>query len=368
MQTILIEQEKMKTADFSRRDFLKLGGISLLGASATLSFGTKVFATPTGTPFGPVRFAVVTDAHVDIKGVNAMKMSAFSSECVAKTVADLNMEKNLDFVMVTGDLLLDGEWENAREIKKHLDRLNVPYYVVAGNHDYMPANPKNRRDGFTYMTIDEFVTFFNGHGYDHSGSRYYARSIKPGMRIIALDACLPDEQVKWGGYIPADQLAWLDAELSGHPHDLNLVFMHHNFVGWSEDETSGGPKQWFNIDNAADVRAVLSKHKKAAPVAISGHRHIGMNHKEIEGVSYFIAPSLNSHPMRYTVFTISNEAIVWKTPMVSVPENLHLQARENLLNAKWWRDTRLEARNSANDRAVLQLYENSDMVTGIKKF
>jgi len=357
----------MSTKDFSRRDFMKLGGLSLLGASVTLSFGTKVFATPTGTPFGPIRFAVVTDAHVDVKGVNAMKMSAFSSECVERTVADLNREKDLDFVMVTGDLLQDGEWENAREIKKHLDRLSAPYYVVAGNHDYMPANPKVRREGFTYMTIQDFVKFFNGHGYDQPGSRYWARSIKPGFRIIALDACLPDEQVKWGGVIPAEQLAWLDAELSSHSRELNLTFMHHNFLSWSEDEMTGGPKQWFNIDNAADVRAVLSRHKTAAPVAISGHRHIGLNYKEIEGVTYFIAPALNSHPMRYTVFNISNEAIAWKTPMVSVSENVHLQARENLLDAKWWRDSRLEARNSANDRSVLQLYENNDLVAGAKK-
>ena len=47
-----------------------------------------------------------------------MKMSGISSECVKRTVADLNGEKELAFVMVTGDLLLDGEVENAQEIKK----------------------------------------------------------------------------------------------------------------------------------------------------------------------------------------------------------------------------------------------------------
>ena len=164
----------MNANDFSRREFLKLGGMSILGAAMTVNFGRKAFATPTGTPFDPVRFAVITDAHIDIKGTNAMKMSAISSECVEKTVADLNEEKELAFVMVTGDLLQDGEVENAQEIKKYLDQLTVPYYVLSGNHDYVPADPKKRREGFTYMTIEEFVKYFNGHGYDDSYQRYYA--------------------------------------------------------------------------------------------------------------------------------------------------------------------------------------------------
>jgi len=58
----------MNANDFSRREFLKLGGMSIFGAAMTLNFGTKAFATPTGTPFDPVRFAVITDSHIDIKG------------------------------------------------------------------------------------------------------------------------------------------------------------------------------------------------------------------------------------------------------------------------------------------------------------
>jgi len=87
-------------------------------------------------------------------------MSGISSECVKRTVADLNGEKELAFVMVTGDLLLDGEVENAQEIKKYLDQLTVPDYVLSDNHDYVPADPKKRREGFTLMTIEEFVKFF----------------------------------------------------------------------------------------------------------------------------------------------------------------------------------------------------------------
>jgi len=41
--------------------------MSIFGAAMTINFGTKAFATPTGAPFDPVRFAVITDSHIDIK-------------------------------------------------------------------------------------------------------------------------------------------------------------------------------------------------------------------------------------------------------------------------------------------------------------
>ncbi len=357
----------METNKFSRREFIKLGGMSLITATAAMNFGTKVFAASSRTPFNPVQFAVITDSHVDIKGKNAMKMSAISLDCVQKAVEGLNMEKNLSFVMVTGDLLQDGELENAQAIKKALDQLKAPYYVLAGNHDYDPILPNIRREGFTYMSIEDFVKFFQGHGYGNALKRYYALQIKPGLRIIALDAELPLEPKTWAGIVPEEQLAWLDKQLTDHANDLNLVFMHHNFVIWTDDELKGGPKQWFCAENAANVRAILAKHATAAPVAISGHRHIGLNYKELNGVNYFIAPALNSHPMRYSVFTVSNDAISWKTPMVAVPTSAHLEARNNLLNSAWWRASQFKERNYFNDNAVLQVYENNDMIFGSKK-
>ncbi len=354
----------MKENGLSRRQVLQLGGISFISAAMAVNFGTKVFATPAKSSFSPVRFAVISDTHVDIKGKNGIKMSAVSAECLSRTVADINRDTGLAFILVAGDLLLDGELENAQAVKKSLDKLTAPYYVVAGNHDYIPPDPKKRRNGFHYLTIEDFVKLFDGHGYDTSGKRYYAHQIKPGLRLIGLDACLPLESKKWGGLLPEEQLQWLDKQLTDHADELNLIFMHHNLIRWTADELKGGPKQWFCIDNAAEVRSFLSRHSESAPVIISGHRHIGLNFKEVNKVNYFVVPSLNSHPMRYTVFSLSRQSVSWKTPMVSVSESIHLEARQNLLNAKWWRETQFEERNSLNDSAVLQLYENNSMMLG----
>ena len=351
--------------NLSRRSFLKTGGIALTAGATTLLTNTASFATPAQKDFGAVRFAVISDPHVDTKGKNGMKMSALSLECVENTVEALNMDDGLKFVMVCGDLLLDGEWENAKAVKGALDQLNAPYFVVAGNHDFVPADTKKHRDGFTYMTIEDFVQYFKGHGYDASGSRHYAREIVPGLRVIGLDANMPLEPKKWGGVVEADQLQWLDTELSTHKDDTHILFIHHNLVSWSADELEGGPKQWFTVDNAAEVRSLLDKHTNAQ-VVISGHRHIALNLKELNGTNYIASPSVNTHPMRYTVYDLNQNGISWQTPAVPMTTAQHLEARENLLGATWWRATQFAERNAFNDMEVLSLYENNGMRMGQK--
>ncbi len=348
----------------TRRQFIKKGTLSLLGAAVALNSSSKVFATPSAIPFKNLRFAVISDPHVDIRGINKMKMSALSVECLKNSVADINREQGLAFVMVNGDLLLDGEMENAEVVRNILGELTVPTFVISGNHDYEPANLKKRRDGFTYLTAEGFREYFSEYGYQNSDRPYYAKQITPGMRLITLDACMPLEKKKWGGRLAEEQINWLDNQLASHRDQVNLIFMHHNFIPWSVDELRGGPKQWFCIDNAAEVRAILEKNSQATPIAFSGHRHIGLRARTLNDVEYFALPSLNSHPMRYSIFTVSNEEISWKTPMVTIDEATHVQAREALLNAKWWRAEQYQTRSSLNDMEVLSFYENNDYIVG----
>lgn len=352
--------------NLTRRNFLKFGGAALAAGSLNLVSGFKAFAAPAPKDFGTVRFAVISDPHVDIKGENGMKMSAYSVECVKKTVSALNMDDQIKFVHVNGDLLLDGEWENARAIKAELDKLTAPYTVVPGNHDFKPVDAKKHREGFTYLTIEEFAKLFEGHGYDASGSRYWAQEVVPGLRIIGLDANMPLEEKKWGGVMDDGQMAWLGKQLLNNPDSMHVLFIHHNLVSWSADELQGGPKEWFCVDNAAQVRELLTKYAAAAPMVIQGHRHIGYNIKELGGVNYIASPSVNSHPMRYTIYDVSRTGFAWQTPAVPVPTAVHLEARENLLNATWWRASEFAERNSINDMEVLALYENNGLRMGQK--
>ena len=343
----------------SKRDFLKLTALSAVALS-----GQKVFSMPSKTDFGLVRFAIISDLHLDVQGKNGMKMSAISELCLQKTVQDLNEEKGLSFVFVLGDLLQDGEVENVKVVRSLLNQLHVPYFVVSGNHDYAPADDAKRRAGFNYLTSDDFVKFFEGHGYEPGGKHYYARQIVPGLRVIGLDACQPGVKGTFGGYLPPEQFQWLEKQLEDHSDEINLIFVHHNLMRWTPDEMPGQVLDGFAIKNEPQIRALFAKYAQAVPVVFSGHRHVGVRHREEQGTNYFVVPSLNSHPMRYSVYSLTKDSIAWKSPMVSVDETAHIQARENLLNAPMWRTSAWKNRTAENDEKVLNLYENSAEVIG----
>ena len=347
------------SAEASRRRVLALGCASAGYGLVQLAVGRVAFAAPAATDFGTLRFGVLSDPHLDIQGIDAHKMGAASVDCMRLAVAALNREPQLDFVLLLGDLLLDGERENARCIRRLLRRLRAPCFVVAGNHDYAPG-PEKRRAGFSYLRIEDFVRFFRGFGYDRTGSRYYARRIVPGLRILGLDACLPGER-KWGGVLPQAQLAWLDDQLTRHANELNLIFMHHNLLRWSTGERRGERQAWFCIDNDEQVLALLGRHARAAPLVLSGHRHIGLRRRELQGLQCFVLPALCSHPMRYAVFELDRGGVAWKTPPVPLPAVVHRQAQQNLLADDWWRGEEEPA-------AVLDWIQNQAEVEGAARF
>lgn len=198
----------------------------------------------------------MSDLHLDIKGKNGMKMSAFSVQCLENTIEDLNREENLSFVIVLGDLLLDGEVENAEVVKDCLSRLNVPAYVICGNHDYKPADSKKLRKGYHYLSIDDFVSMFEGFGYDESGRRYYVKQIVPGFRIIGLDACLSGKR-GWRGVLLKDQMEWLDTELTENADELNLVL---SIIIWSD----GRRMKWTEVQNRIFVSIMRLKSENCS--------------------------------------------------------------------------------------------------------
>jgi 3',5'-cyclic AMP phosphodiesterase CpdA len=75
--------------------------------------------------FPKAKFAVITDTHMALYGEDGMKMGASSTKIVENTVKALNKMDDLDFVVVTGDLLLDGEPWNLDLMKAYLDELTT---------------------------------------------------------------------------------------------------------------------------------------------------------------------------------------------------------------------------------------------------
>src|SRR5690606_8954510 len=74
----------------------------------------------------PFQFAHVTDTHI---GGNT------AEEDMRRTVQDINQNREIEFVIVSGDITEFGSDEELLLAKKILDELLVDYYIVPGNHD-----------------------------------------------------------------------------------------------------------------------------------------------------------------------------------------------------------------------------------------
>ncbi|TKD70837.1 metallophosphoesterase family protein [Pseudalkalibacillus hwajinpoensis] len=150
-----------------------------------------------------------------------------------KAIKEVNL-KNPDFVVVTGDLMFGQlnpleyiyEYEETYRV---LQKLDVPVYLVPGNHDYY-AQDATLTDGakyweqyfgpqyfsFDYGPYAHFLGYnsFDWHKFDRSGNGTVS---------------VPT----WGGQIREEQLDWVKNDLSenaktAQPNQIKGLFSHHN--------------------------------------------------------------------------------------------------------------------------------------------
>jgi Icc protein len=151
--------------------------------------------------------AQVSDLHVRADAKLAYGV-VDTAGCLRAAVARLNeLDPPADLVLATGDLTDAGEADEYANLRRLLEPLRAPLYVLPGNHD--------ARDGLRAA--------FGSDGYlPAAGHLSYVIEGHP-LRIIALDSTAPGEE---GGHLDAERCAWLDARLreDGRP---TLIAMHH---------------------------------------------------------------------------------------------------------------------------------------------
>ena len=70
-------------------------------------------------------FALLTDTHISTSNPKPM-------EDLQRSIADINLDPFIEFVVVTGDLTENGDRASIEAIKSALDQLRVPYYAPPG--------------------------------------------------------------------------------------------------------------------------------------------------------------------------------------------------------------------------------------------
>ena len=325
-----------------------------------------------GLAFDKVKFAVISDPHISIpqqKGVSdGYKLGLKTVMLTESVVAELNQIPELKFVLLSGDLTQDAEPWNIDELRRILDGLKVPYYVVLGNHD-LSRVPHEKKDQPVTLSKYTVAGAFIGHsGGMVPGMTYYTHEVDKDLVLVSFDTSraqvfVPEAGLNnFGGKLDAGQLRWIEEVLKKNQQKTVMILTHHSLVPWGEgDQNNHNSWGWFRLDNSDEVRALLKKY--GVKLVFSGHRHISTRYQQVDDMYHFVSPSIATYPMRYTVYEMTPEELSWEAKNIPAPPEVWDLARRNFLADKWWRGPDHPDTPEGN-RKYLDFYESPATMTG----
>ena len=193
--------------------------------------------------FASFRFAFISDTHIG-------SPNGAAEEDLRRTIRDINSMSDIAFVVLTGDITELGTNEELELAKQILDSLNIPWYIIPGNHD----------TGWSESGGDMFTTVF---GYDKFSFEYN------GIRFLG---CASGPYVRMSdGHVPRSAVNWLDAELKNVKPNQPVVFLNHYPI----DE---------GLDNWYEITDRLKNYNTWAVLCGHGHANRAMNFEDIPGV------------------------------------------------------------------------------------
>jgi outer membrane protein assembly factor BamB/predicted MPP superfamily phosphohydrolase len=237
------------------------------------------------------RFAFLSDTHIG-------SPNGAAEDDLRRAVADINNRKDVDFVVITGDITELGKNEELLLAKKILDSLRIPYYIIPGNHD----SGWSESGGVAFSNIfgnDKFV-------FDHNGIRFIACASGPYVRMS-------------DGHVPRSAILWLDSLLKATPPGQPIIFLNHYPIDNSLDN-------WYEVIDrlkAKNTLAVLCGHGHANKAfnfegipAVMGRSNLrakaktgGFNIVDVYPDSIVFAEQkhLSNTPVRWTAINLHSE-------------------------------------------------------------
>ncbi len=244
-------------------------------------------------------FAVLSDIHLGSdEPKNTHKMFHYSQSILERAIGEMNSHRDIEFVLVAGDLTKNSEPFNHEAVKRILNQLRIPYYVVPGNHDVKKAEMPSENWG-----IEDFVRAYQGHGYSGDKS-WYSLDPKPNVHLVGLDSASESRFAQsYGGALSLEQLDWLELDLAQARGKTTVVMIHHALI-----HHKGGSDPRYYVENADQVKDILKKY--GVQIVTTGHLHITDIAVE-NGLFDISCPAICSYPCAYRILKLSeNELFV----------------------------------------------------------
>jgi outer membrane protein assembly factor BamB len=174
------------------------------------------------------RFALIADLHIT--------KDSLAENDLKRTVNQINNTPDISFVLVAGDITEEGDRESLNKAKNLLDRLNVKYYIVSGNHE-----TKWSESGST-----DFGHIFGSERFKFQYNGYTFLGFATGPVIRMMD-----------GHVASQDIAWLEEEFSSAKPGTPFILVTHYPL------KEGDVDNWYEVTDVArkyNVKAVLGGH------------------------------------------------------------------------------------------------------------
>ncbi len=238
-----------------------------------------------------MKFVQLSDIHYSlIRDDTSYKLLSKTRPLLKDAIKQINAQKNIKFVMITGDGIDKPTKDSLYSLTDELNTLHYPWYYVLGNHD-------TSTDG--YLTKIRFVEILKETNPNYLfDSTYYTFKPQKGYRVIVLDGA-KNKGISSHGVLPQAQLFWLDNILSKSKNDTVLIFIHFPLLPPYESKGH-------EIINADEFKAVLKKYNM--PIAIfSGHYHAAKITKR-GNILHVSSPSLAGYPNAFRIIEVTNKS------------------------------------------------------------
>lgn len=208
--------------------------------------------------------AQITDTHVQV--APEREPGGDASGRLLTVVRALNAASPApDLVLVTGDLVNDGGAADYFHLRGILSQLEMPYFVIPGNHDDREAlRGVFRQDGYL----------------PESGYLNYVVEGFP-LRLVGLDTLRDGHD---GGRLCLDRLYWLERTLEEARETPTVLFMHH-----APFLTGLAPFDRSPMEGADALASILSGNRQVERV-LCGHLHRPVTTRW-HGATVSVAPS-----------------------------------------------------------------------------
>lgn len=161
-----------------------------------------------------------------------------------------------DIVVISGDLVDFGRPDEYAVLHPELARLEMPCYLVPGNHD-------NRQHLLAAFADHAYLPMSAGAPLDWVVEEHP-------VRLIGLDTTIPGAH---GGQLLDSQLLWLDEQLARRPDAPTLLILHHppfiSGIGHMDREP---------FINASALEQIIARHPQVERL-LCGHLHRPMQRR-----------------------------------------------------------------------------------------